>query len=37
MDLLKRHIFKYDFWEKTQYLNMNVWCFLVTPVMASLS
>ena len=27
----KHHIFKYDFWEKTQYSNMNFWCFLVTP------
>ena len=24
-------IFKYDFWETTQYSNMNFWCFLVTP------
>ena len=28
----KHHTFKYDFWEKTQYSNMNLWCFLVTPV-----
>jgi len=28
----KHHIFKYDFWEKTQYSNKNFWCFLVTPV-----
>ena len=28
----KHHTFKYDFWEKTQYSNMNFWCFLVTPV-----
>ena len=28
----KHHIFKYDFWEKTQYSNMNFWCYLVTPV-----
>ena len=27
----KHHTFKYDFWEKTQYSNMNFWCFLVTP------
>ena len=27
----KHHIFKYDFWEKTRYSNMNFWCFLVTP------
>ena len=27
----KHHIFKYDFWEKTQYSNMNFWCFLFTP------
>ena len=31
MDFLKRHIFKYDFWEKPQYSNMKFWCFLVTP------
>ena len=24
-------IFKYDFWENTQYSNMIFWCFLVTP------
>ena len=28
----KHHIFKYDFWEKTRYSNMNFWCFLFTPV-----
>ena len=27
----KHHTFKYDFREKTQYSNMNFWCFLVTP------
>ena len=27
----KHHTFRYDFWEKTQYSNMNFWCFLVTP------
>ena len=27
----KHPIFKYDFWEKTRYSNMNFWCFLVTP------
>ena len=27
----KHQTFKYDFWEKTQYSNMNFWCFLVTP------
>ena len=27
----KHHTFKYDFWEKTQYSNMNFWRFLVTP------
>ena len=27
----KHHKLKYDFWEKTQYSNMNFWCFLVTP------
>ena len=27
----KHHIFKYDFWEKTRYSNMNFRCFLVTP------
>ena len=31
----KHHIFKYDFWEKTRYSNMNFWCFLVTPVSIS--
>ena len=31
----KLHTFKYDFWEKTQYSNMNFWCFLVTPVFKS--
>ena len=28
---LKCPIFRYDFWETTQYSNMNFWCFLVTP------
>ena len=27
----KHQTFKYDFREKTQYSNMNFWCFLVTP------
>ena len=27
----KHHTFKYEFWEKTQYSNMNFWCFLVAP------
>ena len=31
----KHHIFKYDFWENTQYSNMNFWCFLVTPAFLS--
>ena len=34
MDFSKHHIFKYDFREKTQYSNMNFWCFLVTPARA---
>ena len=29
----KHQIFKYDLREKTQYSNMNFWCFLVTPAM----
>ena len=27
----KHHIFRYNFWEKTWYSNMNFWCFLFTP------
>ena len=27
----KHPIFKYDFWEKTWYSNMNFWCLLFTP------
>ena len=33
----KHHIFKYDFWEKTRYSNMNFWCFLVTPELVKLN
>ena len=29
----KHHTFKYDFWEKTQYSNMNFWDFLFTPAL----
>ena len=32
MDFFKTPQIQYEFWEKTQYLNMNFWCFLVTPV-----
>ena len=27
----KHPVFKYDFWEKTWYSNMNFWCLLFTP------
>ena len=32
MDFSKYPVFKYDFWEKIRYSNMNFWCLLFTPV-----